>query len=172
MGRGASTEQVDGVIRHLVADTAAEAPVHLRSGPLLAAGVTTLSSPSRPPSSTHIAADGCHPMVPSWCHRVAFLCVLMRQHQSSRVAMDGGEVRELPEETRKSLSAPRVIRTPDLLIRSPETTATATETHRQLPRTSRGGRCAQRSSLTTTRPDPSQPAADCGPRRFAGARDS
>ena len=46
------------------------------------------------------------------------------------------------EELRELRSAPSVIRTPDLLIRSPETRATATETHRQLPRISRGGRCA------------------------------
>jgi len=55
--------------------------------------------------------------VPSSCHPDTYSCVPMRCCRSPSVATKRGEVGELPEETRKVLSAPRVIRTPDLLIR-------------------------------------------------------
>src|SRR5207253_1319851 len=42
----------------------------------------------------------------------------MRRHRSPSVAINRREVRDLVKESRRNRSAPRVIRTPDLLIRS------------------------------------------------------
>src|SRR5262249_11415186 len=66
-----------------------------------------------------VAVPIIHPLllVPSWCHPDAFSCAPTGHRRSPLVATNRGEVGALAEETRKTLSAPRVIRTPDLLIR-------------------------------------------------------